>query len=69
VNDDPPATVRLSPAAIEVSDLWIAYRSASAMASPCGHVGHRLALTVAPEPHRYGFQCVTCSWQSGWFSR
>ena len=67
VSDDCPSTLRVSPAAIEVTDLWNAYRSTDPLHSPCGHAGHRIALSVAPEPHRYGFQCIACSWQTGWF--
>jgi len=69
VTDDPPSTVRYSPVAIEVADLWSAHRSTDPHPSPCGNEGHRLALNVAPEPHRYGFQCVGCSWRTGWFRR
>ncbi len=65
---EPPSTRRLSsqsPAAVDMHDLWVAYRAGAPC--PCGHPDHRLALSVNVQPRTYSLQCNECSWQSGWF--
>ena len=56
-----------SPAAVDLADLWSAFRAGHALHCQCGAAAGRLALSVLSSPRSYCFQCVACPWQSGWF--
>jgi hypothetical protein len=50
-----------------LADLWRDYRKGKALTCSCGRPAGRIALSVLSAPRSYCFQCVACSWQSGWF--
>ncbi len=57
----------LRPAPSNLAELWRDYQRGAELKCHCGRAGGRIALSVLSAPRSYCFQCVACSWQSGWF--
>jgi hypothetical protein len=60
-------TLRTAASAANLAELWDAFRAGHSLTCGCGNEAGRIALSVLSSPRSYCFQCVACSWQSGWF--